>query len=269
MPRWEGPVMSTLGCPSGWGRPLGRLFSRGTQLSARLMAQVFPDHELTRAALWYTAQERAKDNELRWFVRVDRDRGQGTTVAEMESKLRRLCKMAEPSEIRIFAVIGRAGSKHSKFARKLASRLGTEPLSFGALLRKRWEASKPGQPVQRDLQQLGSRFLEENGPFALCRELLNYIPVERSEYVVIDGVRHLSVKDALQFIFEDRVKFVGVDADASRINSELRRRSDELSVVLIVKDSTELEVPALIEQSDERVPSPWTEADEDRVLAVM
>lgn len=236
---------------------------------ARLMAQVFPDHELTRAALWYTASEQDREAELRWFARLERDRGEPTTHAEMEAKFRRLCALEEPSANRVFAVIGRAGSRHSEFAKELASKLNTEPLSFGNLLRERWRASMAGQPLQRDLQRFGGQFLEKHGPFAFCRELLSSVAVSPAEYLVIDGVRHLVIKQALQFIFGDRITFVGIDAREERITMELRRRSGEDCAKLIMADSTEEEIPALIQESDEKVPSPWTDADERRVLAEM
>lgn len=234
---------------------------------ARLMAQVFPDDELTRAALWHTAVEEDRDGELRWFTRLERDEGKSTTPAELERSFRELCKLMPPNTIRVIAVTGRAGSGHSEFAKGIAHKLHTEPLSFGNLLRERWKAKRTRRPFQRDLQQFGGQFLEDHGPFGFCRELLKTATNSTAECFVIDGVRHGVIKEALQFIFGDRVTFVGVDAGEERIFEELRGRSGPGSVEEIVADPTETEIPALIQESDERVPYPWAPADEQRVLA--
>jgi hypothetical protein len=58
---------------------------------ALLMIQVLPDHALTRAALWYTADETGRAHELAWFLRLDRDVGKKNTAAALEQEFRAAC----------------------------------------------------------------------------------------------------------------------------------------------------------------------------------
>ena len=56
-----------------------------------LMIQVLPDHALTRAALWYTADETGRAHELAWFLRLDRDVGKKSTAAGLEQEFKDAC----------------------------------------------------------------------------------------------------------------------------------------------------------------------------------
>jgi len=58
---------------------------------ALLMTLVLPDHPLTRAALWYTADETGRAHELAWFLRIDRDVGKKSTAATLEQEFADAC----------------------------------------------------------------------------------------------------------------------------------------------------------------------------------
>jgi hypothetical protein len=58
---------------------------------ATLMVQVFPDHELTRAALWYTASAADRIRELAWIVRLEQGAGRACSAAELEAQFQELC----------------------------------------------------------------------------------------------------------------------------------------------------------------------------------
>lgn len=57
---------------------------------AEVMEQVLPEVEETEAALWYTRSPGEREEELDWFVRLRRDRGELCHRAEMKRRLERV-----------------------------------------------------------------------------------------------------------------------------------------------------------------------------------
>jgi cytidylate kinase len=101
----------------------------------------------------------------------------------------------------VFAIAGQIGSGKSTFARSLAEALGCEMASFGSYVRS--EADRLRYSDDREtLQDLGQDLLAHDGAETFCMAMLDnqtkaFAP---GGSLVIDGVRHLKVADALEEI---------------------------------------------------------------------
>ena len=97
----------------------------------------------------------------------------------------------------VVALSGSIGSGKSHLARALAGRLGCPTAAFGALVRR--EAAARDLPATRAaLQDLGERLLADLGPLEFTRRLLVGSDWSPGDPLVVDGVRHLRVLDALR-----------------------------------------------------------------------
>ena len=99
----------------------------------------------------------------------------------------------------VFGIAGQIGSGKSTFARSLAEALRCEMASFGSYVRS--EANRRDYSDDREtLQDLGQDLLELAGAEDFCMAMLDnqtntFAP---GGSLVIDGVRHLKVADALE-----------------------------------------------------------------------
>jgi dephospho-CoA kinase len=144
--------------------------------------------------------------------------------------------------VRIVGVAGAIGSGKSEVSRTLARELGATRLGFGDFVRREAEA-RVVEPTRENLQELGEQLIDELGASELVRRVLADAPP--AELVVIDGVRHLAVDEALkELATEYFLVFVEVDDDTRR-KRLTEREGHEADLAALDHHSTERELPLL------------------------
>ena len=142
----------------------------------------------------------------------------------------------------VAAFTGLSGSGTSTLARRTASILNWPYASFGAYVRS--QAAKEGlQGTRKELQDLGLTLL--NDVDAFCRAVIASSLWRPGENLVIDGVRHQSVLNALNRILgETKVTTIYINADSSFRLAHLRNRGEVPAdgVALIDAHTVEQEV---------------------------
>jgi hypothetical protein len=218
---------------------------------AELMAQVMPDHELTQAALWKTAPANQKNDELAWFVRLRRDAGKRTNAHQLERRFRALCGAPPWGKTKLTILIsGRAGSGHREFAQDLALRIagGAAKLalvSFGEFLRADWKATHHSEPTKRQLQDLGQAYVASR-PFSFARQVLLQKTTPTPDVLIVDGVRHESIKDAIEFMVPSQFLPLAVDMPQDLLVRSLSQQVGPRAVQSVQEHQTEVEVRKLI-----------------------
>lgn len=144
--------------------------------------------------------------------------------------------------MRIVGIAGAIGSGKSELSRALARELDAERVSFGDLVRREAEA-RGVKPTRENLQQLGEQLIDELGAPGFVRQVLTEHPP--ANLLVIDGVRHLAVDEALRKIAAQyMLVFVTVDDDTRRRRLAARKGHD-VDLAVLDQHSTEHEVPLL------------------------
>lgn len=165
----------------------------------------------------------------------------------------------------IVGVAGRAGSGKSRLSIELATKIGARRVGFGDLIRR--EATERGISSRRtELQDVGQDLLERVGPETLVAMILRPVAAETS--VVVDGVRHASVADALERV-ADGFLLVYVEAPTSVRAARLAERAAELSIEVLDGHPTERELPVLKERSSLVVSGVDLEAALGDVMALL
>lgn len=145
----------------------------------------------------------------------------------------------------IVGVAGRAGSGKSVLSTKLAKKLDARRVGFGDLIRR--EATERGVAGERtDLQEVGQELLDRVGAEALVAMVLDPVAAEPS--VIVDGVRHVSVAEALAPKADDFL-LVYVEAPDDVRAARLATRDDELPIEVLDRHATERELPLLKERA--------------------
>ena len=130
------------------------------------------------------------------------------------------------------AIAGLMASGKSAISRALASRLGWPRVSFGDEIRAvaRERGRNDDLPV---LQEIGAELVSQD-PYGLCRRVLNSSTWEPRMPVIIDGVRHVDVLDALRSIVAPQhLYLVLIDTPVERRRARLRKRGVvDLDVVM-------------------------------------
>ncbi|MFL6098559.1 MAG: AAA family ATPase [Actinomycetales bacterium] len=125
------------------------------------------------------------------------------------------------SPVRTIALAGPMGSGKSTLARELGRRSGMPVLSFGGLVRA--EASRRGLGDDRPtLQDLGAALVASLGPEEFVDMLLRGVD---HGPVVVDGVRHVAINQALRRSRPDAL-LIYVTAGEAELDSRWRRRGD-------------------------------------------
>jgi hypothetical protein len=216
---------------------------------AQLMAQVMPDHELTRAALWRTATKAEADRDLHWFARLERDAGRDGDPARLREQFAQLCEHPPNQAVTVLLIVGPAGSGSKRAAQDL-KRLyrqqhgSVELVSFGQFLRAEWERKHTSKATQVQLQELGQQWVRLR-PFAFARAVVGQRPISRG-VLLVDGVRHKVIVDAMRFMFDFREDPIGVTASDKVIEKRLARREGRSHVREIQEHATEREIPELL-----------------------
>lgn len=142
---------------------------------------------------------------------------------------------------------GPIGSGKTQVSKAVATTLGLGWTSFGATLKA--IAIKQGGPTNRKgLQALGE-IMVATKPDELCQRVLAEAKPTETQPVVIDGLRHIEIRDILRRIFwPARLLLIYIDVPEV-IRLERLRARDSISNLEIqseVVHSTEIQVPAEI-----------------------
>jgi hypothetical protein len=216
---------------------------------ARLMVQVMPDHELTRAAIWRTAPPHNAERELAWFARLERDAGRNSKPVSLRERFEQLCRNPPYQGVRILPIIGKAGSGHREAAEKLRYLIlhrqpNVELVSFGEFLRQQWRITHARTATQRELQQFGEQLVRFT-PFAFTRDVIAQKPIAHG-VLIVDGVRHRVISDAIHLMFESTLDPFAVVAPDELVVRRLSEREGRSHVRAIQEDATERDIPELL-----------------------
>ena len=96
----------------------------------------------------------------------------------------------------IVAFSGGIGSGKSELSKKLADRLRWPRASFSQYVRT--VAAERGLPPTREALQAVGEQLEKASPTSFCKALLDTVHWHRGKPAIVDGVRHLSILQALR-----------------------------------------------------------------------
>lgn len=149
--------------------------------------------------------------------------------------------------MRIVGVAGAIGSGKSALSRALAGEGGGARVSFGDFVRDQADAREV-EPTRENLQALGEQLIDELGAPEFVRRVLT--DQTTTELIVVDGVRHLAVDEALRRIAaEYLLVFVEVDGETRRRRVREREGRD-VDLAELDRHSTEREVALLRERAD-------------------
>lgn len=244
---WIDTPAATYAALEAWlERAFRRVVKERRQDVARLMAWVMPDHDLTRAALWWSAPDAvAKEKELEWFARIERDRGAPVAPEAMAERLRALCEQPPPAVLNVIALVGLPLDGTREAGEQFAGKLFCEFAAFGDWFRA-FARSRRGGTDKADLRRLGQEVIQTRSSDLLVSSFWKDIePLQPSSWVVLDGLRHLSVWEAI-LRRPDVCKVVIVAKD--------RSRGDSPELTRVLQDPTEHDVPELIGKATYRFP---------------
>lgn len=146
----------------------------------------------------------------------------------------------------VLGLSGQIASGKSTIATALARVIGCDHVSFGKYVRT--VASERGYDESRQtLQDLGQHLLESRGAEGFCLDVLasqapRFVP---GNDLVIEGIRHTDVVDALSFLVQPSVfalVFVRVDERTRRNRLALREGEGNTDLKTADKHSTEQQV---------------------------
>ena len=233
---------------------------------ARLMAQVLPDHEFTQAALWCSARSgKRRTQELDWFLRLRRDAGKSAIKRDLEGHFKILCGHPPWTTVKgVVLVSGLTGTRHSEAAEQLTKTIRAQVhdssmVSFGRFLRDRWQEMHGQPPTKQDLQKFGQDQVDA-GPFLFARRVLAQTRTY-PELLVVDGVRHGVIKEAIEFIVNKPTLDLGVDAPEALVVKHLTAQVGAGSVPGVRAAQTEDEAKKLLEQVSQRIN--YTDSDSE------
>jgi hypothetical protein len=225
---------------------------------ARLMAQVLPDHQFTQAALWCSARsDKRRTQELDWFLRLRRDAGKPAVKRDLEGHFKTLCRHPPWMTVKgVVLVSGLTGTRHSEAAEQLTKIIrakvhDSSMVSFGRFLRDRWQELHGHAPTKPDLQKFGQEQVDA-GPFLFASRVLAQTRTY-PELLVVDGVRHAVIKEAIEFILNKPTIDLGVYAPEALVVKHLTDQVGAASVPGVRAAQTEDEAKKLLEQVSQRI----------------
>jgi transcriptional regulator with XRE-family HTH domain/cytidylate kinase len=143
----------------------------------------------------------------------------------------------------VLAFSGKMGSGKSTLAREVAHALGWPRASFGDYLRE--VAKSQGLEESREvLQELGVRLVEKD-PEEFCQAVLTYCGWQSGEPLVIEGIRHTSIVEALGRLVAPlpvRLVFIDVSDEVRLKRLEKSEGSVQGRVKMLESHSTEKDV---------------------------
>ena len=123
------------------------------------------------------------------------------------------------------AVCGRSGSGKSSLVARLSSEYGWDLISFGDYVRAELKRSG-GEPTRMQLQALGHTLFRDLGPEGILNAALAACRPS-TEVHLIDGIRHVSVWEAVRTKYEASVLLFLDIPEEERYRRYVRRRGDE------------------------------------------
>jgi dephospho-CoA kinase len=140
----------------------------------------------------------------------------------------------------ILCFSGNIAAGKSTWSSRIADELNVKKGSFGDYLRKRLGTN------DRDvLKTVGAKLVAES-PDDFARSVLEDVGWRPGESMVLEGLRHISVLDALRVVTSPaRVLLLFVDASAEDRLQRIRQRGDSSQLKTLDADPTESDVPGL------------------------
>jgi hypothetical protein len=238
---------------------------------AKLMSQVLPDHEFTQAALWCSARsKKQRSEELDWFLRLRRDAGKPANRGDLEGHFKSLCRHPPWTGVkRVVLVSGLTGTRHGEFAQQLTRIVGTHVqnsamVSFGDFLRTQWREVHGRSASKPDLQKFGQEHVDA-GPFLFAQQVLAQTGTH-PELLVVDGVRHTVIKEAIEFILNKSTIEFRVDASEALVIKNLTAEVGAAEIQLVRSAQTEHEAAKLLAQVSQRIR--YTDSDAENQTEV-
>jgi len=227
---------------------------------ASLMAQTLPNHPLTQAALWHSAPSDAKRaNELAWFRRLRIDAGKREEAQTLERQFEELCRRPPWASVKaVILMSGLAGSGHTKASQRFAQSVsaaarGLSLVSFGDFLREEFQKIYREVPSKPQLQVFGQRFVVER-PYRFVQRVLTQAKLDLQPAVlVVDGVRHQIIKDAIEFIVNKPLTHYFVNVPEGMVVKNLEREVGRERVRDVQQADTEVALHTLMVQIPESI----------------
>lgn len=149
----------------------------------------------------------------------------------------------------IIALAGRIQAGKTTVAKTLSATLHSKRASFGDYFRIMAQRAGIDPTDRAKLQELGASVVAAS-PVSLCEDLLRSVKWHPGETLIIDGIRHLEILNILRrLVAPMRLVLVYVRRDAARLSS-LHQSSDEESLTVFEKHSTEIQNDVLCAMSD-------------------
>ena len=157
----------------------------------------------------------------------------------------------------VICLSGAPGSGKTTIAKAVAGQIGRQCGSFGDYVRSR--AREQGLGADRgSLQRLGQSLVDQ-GPRDFCQATLDWLGWTPPHGLILDGLRHVSVYEALQALVHPiEVSLIFIDVDQGTQRDRLKSRSGEDLSQALMTDPTEREIASLRDRADLIVSGPDT-----------
>ena len=143
------------------------------------------------------------------------------------------------------AISGPIGSGKTTVAKALAERVGAQRIGFGDYVRKVARTAGLDSTNRTVLQDLGDVLVR--WPEEMCGEVLRQFPASENAPLIIDGVRHVTVLEALRRLVRPReLKLVYLDADRATLLTRWASEGDQSKVDDPYAHDVEHEVETLL-----------------------
>lgn len=143
----------------------------------------------------------------------------------------------------VVAIAGAIGSGKTTLSNALSHSLGWPRVGFGDYVRK--VAASRGQDESREtLQQIGESLLADGVP-EFCTAVLNQVNWQPGQPLVIDGIRHIEVAEALRDLVLPatlKLVFVAIEEPRRLLRLEASGLADTHRLAEVEKHSTERQV---------------------------
>lgn len=153
----------------------------------------------------------------------------------------------------VIGLSGKRGSGKTTVAEDLASNLGWKIVHFGRLVKSKAAAAGLGDSIQ-ELQSHGAMLAKD--PQQFCLDLLEFCSWNPGDNLIVDGIRHVEVADALEYVVRpSEFLLIAIKVDERTRLSRLEKRDGQLpkDVSRIDGHSTEAQVGTIIEQRSDLV----------------
>jgi hypothetical protein len=137
-------------------------------------------------------------------------------------------------------------------------------VSFGDFLRTQWQELHGREASKPDLQKFGQEQVDA-GPFLFAQRVLAQADTDPA-LLVVDGVRHTIIKEAIEFIVNKPTFEFGVVASEELVIKNLTRQVGAAGIQLVRAAQTEREAEKLLAQVSQRIR--YTDSDAENQTQV-